>query len=251
MSLLGAGAPYHGAMTTHPTTGPEDQVSPCARRLRADATRNRDAIVAAAKEVFAEYGLDASLEEIAARARVGIATLYRRFPSRQQLVGAALIEKVASYAEAAETALAIADPWAGFTSFVRTICDLQAGDRGLADLLCMTLQGDDHVERLRRIANDHVALLIDRAKAAGRLRRDFVGEDLLLLLIANAAVVHATRSQAPGASKRLVALALDGFGRCDAPALPVPPTKAQMADAMHSLAKERGCGVPQIARLSV
>jgi AcrR family transcriptional regulator len=211
-------------------------------RLRADATRNRDAILAAAKEIFAERGIEASLEEIAARARVGIATLYRRFPSRQHLVAAALVEKVAKYADAAEAALAIPDAWAGFCSYVRTICELQAGDRGLADLLSMTLPADEYVERLRRTAQDHVATLIDRAKAAGQLREDFVSEDLLILLIANAALVHVTRAEAPGASQRLVALALDAFGRTDAPrSLPAPPSTAEMSSAMCSLARERGC----------
>lgn len=211
-------------------------------RLRADATRNRDAILAAAKEIFAERGIEASLEEIAARARVGIATLYRRFPSRQHLVAAALVEKVAKYAEAAEAALAIPDPWAGFCSYVRTICELQAGDRGLADLLSMTLPADEHVEELRRTAHDHVATLIERAQAAGKLRDDFVNEDLLILLIANAALVHVTRAEAPAASQRLVALALDAFSRVDAPSLPTPPSTAQMSSAMCRLARERGCG---------
>lgn len=211
-------------------------------RLRSDATRNRDAILAAAKEIFAERGIEASLEEIAARARVGIATLYRRFPSRQHLVAAALVEKVAKYAEAAQTALAIGDPWAGFCSYVRTICELQAADRGLADLLSMTLPADEHVEKLRRTANDHVATLIERAKAAGKLRDDFVNEDLLILLIANAALVHVTHAEAPAASQRLVAMALDAFGRIDAPSLPAPPSTAEMSSAMCSLARERGCG---------
>jgi AcrR family transcriptional regulator len=212
-------------------------------RLRADATRNRDAILAAAKEIFAERGIEASLEEIAARARVGIATLYRRFPSRQHLVAAALVEKVAKYAEAAEAALAIPDAWTGFCSYVKTICELQASDRGLADLLSMTLPADEHVERLRQTANDHVVELIDRAKAAGQLRADFVREDLLVLLIANAALVHVTRAEAPSASRRLVALALDAFGRTDGPSsLPDPPSSAEMASAMCSLARERGCG---------
>ena len=76
------------------------------RRLRADAARNRAAIVAVARDVFAEQGLEAPLEAIAARAGVGIATLYRRFPTREKLVAAALTEKVAEYAEAAERALA-------------------------------------------------------------------------------------------------------------------------------------------------
>ncbi len=213
-------------------------------RLRADAIRNRDAILVAAREMFAEHGLGAPLEEIAARARVGIATLYRRFPSRQQLVAAALVHKVAKYADAAEAALAIDDPWFGFCTYVQAICELQAGDRGLADLLSMNLPADEQVERLRRTAHDHTLTLVDRAKAAGKLREDFVGEDLLILLIANAAIVHVTRSAAPAASRRLVALALEAFGRVDGSPLPAAPSTAEMATAMCTLAQARGCGDP-------
>jgi AcrR family transcriptional regulator len=189
------------------------------RRLRADAARNRAAIVAVARDVFAEQGLEAPLETIAARAGVGIATLYRRFPSREKLVAAALTGKVAEYAEAAEQALAVADPWDGFAGFVLRICELQAGDRGLSDLLSMTLSADEQVEQLRRTANERVITLIDRAKAGGGLRADFAGEDLVLLL-----------------------MALDAFRRQDSPGLPEPPTTAQMTRAMVRLAAERGCG---------
>ena len=212
------------------------------RRLRADAARNRDAIVAVARDVFAEQGLEAPLEAIAARAGVGIATLYRRFPTREKLVAAALTEKVAEYAEAAEQALAVADPWVGFAGFVQRICELQAGDRGLSDLLSMTLSADEQVEQLRRTANDQVVTLIERAKADGALREDFAGEDLVLLLIATAAVMHVTRADAPGAWRRFVALALDAFRHQDSPVLPDPPTTAQMTRAMRRLAAERGCG---------
>jgi AcrR family transcriptional regulator len=213
-------------------------------RLRADAARNRAAIVAVARDVFAEQGLEAPLETIAARAGVGIATLYRRFPTRDKLVAAALTEKVAEYAEAAEQALAVTDPWAGFAGFVFRICELQAADRGLSDLLSMTLAEDEQVEQLRRRANERVVTLIDRAKAGGSLRADFAGEDLVLLLIATAAVMHVTRADAPGAWRRFVALALDAFRRQDAPGtpdLPEPPTTAQMTRAMLRLAAERGC----------
>ena len=153
--------------------------------------------MAVAKEVFAEQGLEAPLEAIAARAGVGIATLYRRFPTREKLVAAALTEKVAEYAEAAEQALAAADPWDGFAGFVHRICELQAGDRGLSDLLSMSLSADEQVEQLRRTANKRVITLIERAKADGGLRPDFVGEDLVLLLIATAAVMHVTHADAP------------------------------------------------------
>ncbi len=212
------------------------------RRLRADAARNRAAILAVARDVFAEQGLEAPLEVIAARAGVGIATLYRRFPTREKLVAAALIGKVAEYAEAAEHALAVADPWDGFAGFVLRICELQVGDRGLSDLLSMTLSADEQVEQLRQTANGRVVELVERAKAAGRLRQDFAGEDLMLLLIATASVMHVTRADAPGAWRRFVFLMLDAFRCQDAPILPEPPSAAQMTRAMLRLAAERGCG---------
>jgi len=212
------------------------------RPLRADAARNRAAIVAAARDVFAEHGLEAPLEEIALRAGVGIATLYRRFPAREQLVAAALLEKVAQYADAAAQARAAADPWAGFVGYVQRICELQAGDRGLSDLLSMALAADEHIEQLRATANAQVAELVERAKRAGKLRSDFVSEDLLLLLIASAAVGQVTRADCPDAWRRFVALALAGFERRDAPALPPPPSSAQMHEAMRRLAAERRCG---------
>ena len=213
------------------------------RRLRVDAERNRVALLTAAREVFAEQGLEAPLEEIALRAGVGIATLYRRFPTRGQLVAAALVDKIAQYAEAAEQALAIPDPWAGFASFVERICELQADDRGLSDLLSMTLPTDDRIEQLRKIANQRVARLVARAKATDRLRQEFVAEDLLVLLVANASVVHVTRQDAPEAWRRFVGLMLDAFGQTrESSALPAPPTRAQMTAAMLRLAAERGCG---------
>ncbi len=246
---------YHEVMTVRqqlpddPAGGPHASQDPrraaapkASRRLRADAARNRAAIVAVARDVFAEQGLEAPLETIAARAGVGIATLYRRFPSREKLVAAALTEKVAAYAEVAEQALAVADPWDGFVGFVQRICELQAGDRGLSDLLSMTLSANEQVEQLRGTANERVITLIDRAKAGGRLREDFVGEDLVLLLIATATVMHVTRADAPGAWRRFVAMALDAFRRQDSPGLPEPPTTAQMTRAMVRLASERGCG---------
>jgi hypothetical protein len=121
----------------------------------------------------------------------------------------------------------------------------------------MTLSADEQVEDLRRTANDLLITVIDRAKAAGALRKDFVGEDLVLLLIATAAVMHVTRADAPEAWRRFVALALDAFRSQASPpltettlpeatltetTLPAPPSTAQMTRAMLRLARERGCG---------
>lgn len=216
--------------------------SGCARhRLRADAERNRAAILAAAREVFAEQGLAAPLEEIAECAGVGIGTLYRRFPTRGKLVAAALIDKIGQYAEAADQALAAPDSWAGFSGFVQRICELQADDRGLAELMSMSLSADEEVERVRRIANERTGALIERAKADRNLRADFVAEDLALLLIAVGGVMHVTRSDAPGAWRRFVALTMDGFQRAPVAGLPEPPSMAQLTSAMQRLAAERGC----------
>ncbi|HEX7268212.1 MAG TPA: TetR/AcrR family transcriptional regulator [Streptosporangiaceae bacterium] len=241
---LAAAACQAGLGDVADPVGAADTAGTCGdhRRLRVDAERNRAALLAAAQEVFAEQGLEAPLEEIALRAGVGIATLYRRFPNRGQLVAAALVSNFAQYAEAAERALAVPDPWAGFAGFIERICELQAADRGLSDLLSMALPGDERIEQLRRLANDRVVELIERTKAAGRLREDFVGEDILLLLVAHGAVVDVTREDAPNARRRFVALMLDAFQRRDGAALPAAPSTAQMTRAMLRLAGERGCG---------
>lgn len=210
--------------------------------LRSDACRNRDAILAAARDVFARQGLRAPLEDIARQAGVGIATVYRRFPTRERLVAAALLEKVRQYADAANRAQANPDPWAGFAGFVRRSCALQASDRGLSDLMSMTLPAGEEVERLRATVYQCITDLADRAKAAGRLRPDFVPEDLLLMLIANAAVVHVSGPGAPSAWQRLAALFLDAFQNADGDRLPAAPTAAQLSRGMARLATERRLG---------
>jgi AcrR family transcriptional regulator len=242
-----ADRPLHAPDPAEPATEPcvpvaEAGLPPAERGLRADATRNRVAILTAARQVFAEQGLRAPLEEIARRAGVGIATLYRRFPTRERLVAAALIEKVIQYEDAACQALAEPDPWDGFAGLVRRICELQANDRGLSDLLSMTLPASEEVERLRAEAHGHVAQLVARAKAAGRLRPDFAPEDLLLVLIANSAVAHVTGPDAPDAWRRFVELVLDAFQYTGGAGLPPPPSAGQMTQAMARLASDRGCG---------
>src|SRR5215218_1091210 len=160
-------------------------------RLRADAERNRERVVEAARDVFAEQGLDASTNEIARRARVGIATLFRRFPTRDDLVAAAFADKMHAYSVAIDEALADPDPWNGFCSYIQRICQMQADDRGFADVLTMTFPTAKAFEEERNRSADKLAELLDRAKAAGRLRQDFVHQDVPLILMANAGVVTA------------------------------------------------------------
>src|SRR5215212_2780874 len=91
------------------------------RGLRADAERNRERVLAAAREAFAEQGLDASTNEIARRAGVGIATLLRRFPSRDELVGAVFADRMSAYTAASADALTDPDPWHGFCGFIERV----------------------------------------------------------------------------------------------------------------------------------
>src|SRR5829696_5455453 len=107
--------------------------------LRADAARNREAIVEAARAVFAEQGLNAPLDEIAKRAGTGNATLYRRFPTRSDLVAAVFADRMVEHRNAVETALADPDPWEGFAAYVRAAAAMQSRDRGIADLVTMEL----------------------------------------------------------------------------------------------------------------
>jgi AcrR family transcriptional regulator len=210
------------------------------RALRADARRNRSRIVDAARETFAEHGLDVPLEDIADRAGVGIATLYRRFPSREALVAAAYETSLAAFARAAEDAVRTADPWEGFTGFVQWACAAQAADRGVTDLLTLHLPNCPAAEALRARGLAAFAALVARAQAQGKLRADFVAEDLVLLMIANAGVVLATRNAAPHAWQRLVALMIESFRAGHAGVLPAPPTPAQAREAMFRLSQARG-----------
>src|SRR5215218_7584731 len=196
--------------------------------LRADAARNRDAIVAAARTVFAEQGLGAPLDEIARRAEVGNATLYRRFPTREELVQSALLDPMAEYLAAAEEGLADPDPWAGFRDYVLRIFQLQARNRGLADVLVTTIRTPDgELEQLRGAAFELTKQLIVCAQEAGELRADFRHQDLPLLLMANAGLVQRTQHGAPDSWRRVAAFVLDGLqARAATPAPPAPTERS-------------------------
>jgi len=203
------------------------------RALRVDAARNREAIVGAARAVFSELGLNAPLDEIARRAGVGNATLYRRFPTREELVQAALLGPMAEYLTAAQDGLVDPDPWAGFRGYVLRLCELQARDRGLADLLVTTVRTpSDELEQLRDTAFARSRQLIARAQAAGALRADFRHQDLPLLLMANAGLVLRTQDLAPGSWRRVAAFVLDGLQTRAATPAPPPPDEHAVARAM-------------------
>jgi AcrR family transcriptional regulator len=206
--------------------------APGSAGLRVDAERNRQRIVAAARQVFAELGLDVPMENIARHAGVGVGTLYRRYPTRADLIAAAFETKMTAYAEAARQALADPDPWHGFGAFIERICAMQAGDRGFTTVLTMTFPTAKRFEAGRNQAFADFATLVERAKAAGKLRPDFVTEDLPIFLMANAGVLAATADAAPETWRRLVGYLTQACAITAAQPLPGPPTPRQMYKAM-------------------
>lgn len=207
--------------------------------LRVDAERNRQRILDAARAVFAEAGVDAPLEAIAQRAGVGIATLYRRFPTRDDLVAASFAPRMAEYLAAVDEALEEPDAWEALHDFIVGVCGMQAADRGLNDVLVATFPTARALEEPRARAYRGFVKLIRRAQAQGMLRADFVLEDMVLLLMANAGVVRATRDAAPDAWRRFVSLVLDGLRADGARLLPPPPAPAQVYRAMRRLGRSR------------
>jgi AcrR family transcriptional regulator len=204
--------------------------------LRADAEGNRRAIVDAAGQLFAEQGLGAPLDEIAKRAGVGSATLYRRFPDRCALVETVFAEQMDDYAAATRAALEAGDPWAGFVGLLTHMCAAQAADLGLAELLTTTLfDAGPRLAEIRREALENVRALIEHLHGARLLPADFADPDVVLVLIGNAGVVRATRADAPEAWQRHLAFVLAGLRQASAgPAMPPPPSREEIEAAMRS-----------------
>ena len=206
--------------------GPRD------RGLRTDAERNRARILDAAHSVFAEQGLDAPMAEVARRAGVGIATLYRRFPAREDLIAATFADKMTAYADAIDEALADPDPWHGFCTYVERICGMQAADRGFTHVLTMTFPTAKALEADRARAYRGFTELIARAKATGALRPDFSDKDLIVLLMANAGVIGAAGDAAPDTWRRLVGYMLQAFSAGNTTPLPPAPRGKDLFRAM-------------------
>jgi AcrR family transcriptional regulator len=230
-------------MTTTDRPGPP---APPARPLRRDAQRNRDAIIAAARQVFCDHGLEAPLEQIARQARVGIGTLYRRFPSRAALLDAVLTDNLQAHIDAATQALTADDPWDGFAFYLEQSCRLQAADRGLNDVMSMRFPRATATEAAKTRLYELVGQVVDRAQQSGQLRADLTLEDLAFLNWANARILPAVRAAgASDAWRRHLGLLLDGFRAERAHPLPVPPlSPRQVHRAMVTLGR-RSAGDPR------
>lgn len=192
-------------------TPPTVPVEQACRPLRRDAERNRQRILLAAREVFAERGLTASLDDIARHAEVGVGTVYRRFPEKQLLVDALFEDRMTEVVAAFERGLAHPDPWEGFASTLETILALQAEDRGLKDLLLSEGGACHGIDAAQRRIAPLGARLLERAQADGSIRPDVVTSDIPLIQVALGSLIDATRDLDPELWRRFLALSLDGL----------------------------------------
>ena len=183
--------------------------------LRRDARRNRERLVASARELFATSGLDVSVEDITHHAGLGIGTLYRHFPTKEDLVDAVL-----------------EDAWDGLTGFLERALALHAANRGLKDVLATAEQGRERADAMRTRIRPLLRRLIERAHEQGDLRPDFTAEDLPLVFWTAHRVIETTASIAPDLWRRYLGLLLDGLRTEAATPLPAPPlTRAQLTRA--------------------
>jgi len=205
------------------------------RPLRRDAERNRQRILAAAAEVFTERGLDATLDEVAKAAGVGIGTVYRRFPDKKSLVSELFEERIDALVTVAEEACAVPDPWQGLVTFLQFSAAAMAGDLGLRQLMMFGTYDRDQICYARDRMRPVITRLVERAQASGDLRQDFRATDVKMITFMLASVAEYAAPAAPEVWRRYLAMLIDGLrpARDGVSELPVPaPTATQLAELM-------------------
>ena len=145
-------------------------VAPGDRPLRADARRNREKVLAAARAVFSEHGRDAQMDDVARRAGVGVGTVYRHFPTKEALIEALMVAAFEAIAEKAEAALEVEDPWEAFSSVLWRGAEIMAADRALSEVFASIPGAMESAMPTVEGLTETMAKLIARAQAAGVLR---------------------------------------------------------------------------------
>jgi AcrR family transcriptional regulator len=210
------------------------------RPLRRDARESRDKLIAAARAEFAANGVDASLEKIARDAGVAIGTLYRHFPTRLDLLMAALRPRLQEFVEGADKAVEMDDPWDAFVAYLDNLLVAQAGDRGFNDFLSRRFPGNSETEHIHDVLCQQIDDVLVRAQKAGRARPDITRADIINLIWSNGRIIDATSVKAPTAWRRQLHLMLDAYRAERAHPIPEPPmTDEQLYDAMVHLTKVR------------
>lgn len=203
--------------------------SPAEPKLRKDALVNRERLMAAGRELFAQRGLDVTLNEVAHHAGVGVGTAYRRFANKEELIDAIHEQQNEEVEQILHVALAEPDPWAGLVYYLEESLALQVKDRGMAQIFAgrhtPRAKYDEGRDRIAPLVNR----IADQAREAGVLRADATGTDLIFLQIALSTIAATAqdgpliegRKDATQLYRRYLHIALDGL-RADGHASKLP-----------------------------
>jgi AcrR family transcriptional regulator len=212
---------------------------------RKDAQRNRRRLLAAAREVFRDRGVAATLNDVAHHAGLGVGTVYRHFANKDELIDALfedMVETVDRYVrEAAEEP----DAWLGLTRALEQVCEVQAFDRGLREVMLGTGRGPERQQQMRERVGPTVDVLVARAQEQGTLRADMVPPDFAVLqLMVGAVSDHLGQ---PGLWRRYLTIVIDGLRARPGEPSPLPGLFAsddQLQDALtdSSIRSVRGAG---------
>jgi AcrR family transcriptional regulator len=194
--------------------------TPVEKPLRADARRNREKVLAAARAVFAEQGVDAQMDDVARRADVGVGTVYRHFPTKDALLTALSDEMFAVVAAHVRTLVDNEDAWEAFIEAMWFGGEKTAGDRAFTEVMAAS---SALAPRLCPGQEDLIVTvggLMERAKAQGRMRPDVVVDDIPLLMC-GVGSASGMPHPSPNAWRRHLAIVLDGM-RAEAASGPLP-----------------------------
>jgi len=206
------------------------------RRLRRDAQRNRERILAAARQVFAERGLEATLDDVASRAGLGVGTVYRRYRNKYALLDEIFEEEIGVLVALAREAAARPDAWHALVDLLELLEQRFSTNRGLQDLVVHMRSGQDRVASPGEQLLEPIACLVSRAKAEGQLRADFAATDIPMVHTMLAGVIEHTHDIQPELWRRYFLMIVDGMRSARGTFTPIetPPLEPQQIDAALS-----------------
>ncbi|MDT4933679.1 MAG: hypothetical protein QOK11_1571 [Pseudonocardiales bacterium] len=210
------------------------------RPLRKDAARNRELLIDAAREVFAERGLEATLDDVAHHAGLGVGTAYRHFSNKYELLSALMDQMIEQFVAGAERAIAVEDPWQGLVDFLEDALSSQVNDRGLRHVL-MGFHDPDKFDKIHDQLSGMLEQVLGRAKRAGAVRADIGPSDIGFLIAMLCTVADIADNTAPDLWRRYLALSLEGL-KPGGPALPAtaltdPEFRKAMANHKQTMSR--------------
>jgi AcrR family transcriptional regulator len=210
--------------------------------LRRDAERNRQLILDAARDLFAQRGFGVTLNDIAHHAGVGVGTVYRRFPDKAQLIDVLFEQRLDEVVGLLEDGLDDPDPWHGLTEFLERVLEKQASDRGLMEVLLGRSPGSpERVTKSRSTLHPLADRLVQRAMQSGAVRPDAETQDFGVLQLMVGVVIDAGRDVAPDLWRRYLAIMLQGLRSQPASLdpLPAPAVSAEEMDPLLTAVRDR------------